>query len=143
MRAGTTVSNEGGKMNGQAADAVKGPAIGLMVTAGLGGLGQLIGLVLNIAGTGFGAMAGGNEGMVNMFSGGIGIVGSLIGLAMAGFIFYGASLMQKLQKYNMAMAASVIAMIPCISPCCIIGLPIGIWAIVVLVKPEVKAAFVG
>jgi prolipoprotein diacylglyceryltransferase len=80
---------------------------------------------------------------MNMFSGGIGIVGSLIGIAMAGFIIYGAMLMQKLQKYNMAMAASVIAMIPCISPCCLIGLPIGIWAIVVLVKPEVKAAFVG
>jgi hypothetical protein len=32
-------------------------------------------------------------------------------------------------------------MIPCISPCCLLGLPIGIWALVVLLKPEVKAAF--
>jgi hypothetical protein len=39
------------------------------------------------------------------------------------------------------MTASVIAMIPCISPCCIVGLPIGIWAMVVLSKPEVKSAF--
>jgi len=130
-------------MNGQAADAVRGPAIGLMVTAGIGAVFQLIGLVLNIAGTGMGAMAGGNDGMVNMFSGGIGILTSLIGIAVAGFIIYGAMLMQKLQKHGMAMAAAIAAMIPCISPCCILGLPIGIWAIVVLVKPEVKAAFVG
>jgi hypothetical protein len=28
-----------------------------------------------------------------------------------------------------------------VSPCCFIGLPIGIWALIVLAKPEVKAAF--
>jgi hypothetical protein len=39
------------------------------------------------------------------------------------------------------MAASIIAMIPCVSPCCLLGLPIGIWALVVLMKPEVKSAF--
>ncbi len=33
------------------------------------------------------------------------------------------------------------AMIPCVSPCCLLGLPLGIWALIVLVKPEVKAAF--
>ena len=37
--------------------------------------------------------------------------------------------------------ASILAMIPCLSPCCLIGLPIGIWALVILMKPEVKAAF--
>jgi hypothetical protein len=51
--------------------------------------------------------------------------------------------MLKLQNHSLAMAASVIAAIPlpCVSPCCLIGLPIGIWAIVVLMKPEVKSAF--
>ena len=32
-------------------------------------------------------------------------------------------------------------MVPCISPCCLVGLPIGIWALVVLNKPEVKGSF--
>ena len=36
--------------------------------------------------------------------------------------------------------AAIIAMIPC-HGCCILGLPFGIWALVVLSAPEVKAAF--
>jgi hypothetical protein len=31
-------------------------------------------------------------------------------------------------------------MLPC-SICCLVGLPIGIWAVVVLSKPEVKGTF--
>jgi predicted PurR-regulated permease PerM len=81
--------------------------------------------------------------MGNMMSGGIGIVTSLIGLAMAVVVFMGASKMKNLQSYGFAMAATVIAMIPCIGPCCILGLPIGIWALVILLKPEVKGAFQG
>jgi hypothetical protein len=37
----------------------------------------------------------------------------------------------------------VVAMVPCLSPCCILGLPLGIWALIVLMKPEVKSSFVG
>jgi hypothetical protein len=39
------------------------------------------------------------------------------------------------------LAAAIVALIPCFSPCCLIGLPIGIWALVVLSKPEVKSQF--
>jgi len=39
------------------------------------------------------------------------------------------------------VAASIIAMIPCVSPCCCLGLPFGIWALVVLARPAVKSAF--
>ena len=49
--------------------------------------------------------------------------------------------MKSLESYSLVMTVSVIAMIPCFSPCCLIGLPIGIWALVVLSKPEVKSAF--
>ena len=59
----------------------------------------------------------------------------------AAFILFGALKMKKLESYGLAMAASIIAMIPCFSPCCLLGLPIGIWAVVVLSKPEVKSAF--
>jgi hypothetical protein len=38
-----------------------------------------------------------------------------------------------------AMTASILAMIPCVSPCCCIGLPIGIWCIIVL--QQAKPAF--
>lgn len=127
----------------QAMDAVKGPATGLMVTAGIGIAFQLLGLVMNVLGAGMGALARGNQGMPNMLSGGIGAVFNVIGIVIAVVIFMGAGKMKNLQSYGFAMAATILAMIPCISPCCLIGLPVGIWALVVLMKPEVKGAFQG
>jgi hypothetical protein len=54
---------------------------------------------------------------------------------------FGAIKMKRLEGYGLVMAASILGMIPCFSSCCLIGLPIGIWALVVLSKPEVKSAF--
>ena len=82
-----------------------------------------------------------NEAWANMFSGAMGIFSNIIGLLVGGLILFGATKMKKLESYGLAMTVSIIAMIPCISPCCIVGLPIGIWALVVLSKPEVKGAF--
>ncbi len=45
------------------------------------------------------------------------------------------------ENYNLAMAASILAMIPVCSSCCILGLPVGIWAIITLRKDEVKNNF--
>lgn len=124
-------------------DQLKGPAIGLMATAGIGAAFQALGLVMNLMGAGMGAFAGGNQGMPNMMSGGIGAVFNVIGLAMSVVVFMGASKMKNAESYGFAMAAAIIAMVPCVSPCCLLGLPLGIWALVVLLKPEVKAAFQG
>ncbi len=130
---------------GNAAQLVAGPAIGLIVTASLGGLAQIAGILMSALGAGAG-MAG-MEGQpdapawANAMSGGIGIISGIVGLIMAVVILLGALKMKKLENFNFAMTASVIAMVPCISPCCLIGLPIGIWALVMLNKPEVKSAF--
>jgi len=56
-------------------------------------------------------------------------------------ILLGALKMKNLQSYGFAMTAAILAMIPCLSPCCLLGFPMGIWAIAVLVDPQVKAAF--
>ncbi|HEV8375365.1 MAG TPA: hypothetical protein VGR38_03920 [Candidatus Polarisedimenticolia bacterium] len=118
------------------------PAILLMVAAGIGAAFCLLMLGLNVLGTGLSAVAGqGDERTFNMLSGGIGIFFNLVGLAVAGFIVYGAMQMKALKNHTMAMIAAIISVIPCISPCCVVGLPVGIWALVVLAKPEVKAAF--
>jgi flagellar motor component MotA len=76
-----------------------------------------------------------------MMSGGIGIVSGIVGMVIGVVILMGALKMKKLESYGFSMAAAILAMLPCISPCCLIGLPIGIWAVVVLNKPEVKSAF--
>ena len=96
--------------------------------AGMGGMGELEGME-------------GAEWMAPLMSGAFAIVSSIIGIAIAFFIIYAAMQMKKLTSWGLALAASIVAMIPCLSPCCIIGLPIGIWALVILLKPEVKAAF--
>lgn len=126
----------------QVAERVQGPAIGLMVVAVVGALVQVASLILHVAGSSIlahGQMP--NQAWANMFSGTIGVVAAVIGLLVSGVIFLGAMKMKSLESYGLAMAASIIAMIPCFSPCCLLGLPIGIWALVVLSKPEVKSAF--
>jgi type IV secretory pathway VirB2 component (pilin) len=79
--------------------------------------------------------------IIQTWSGTLGIVSAIIGIVVAGFVLYGALRMKKLEGYAWAMTAAILALIPCVSPCCVIGLPIGIWALIVLLQPEVKAQF--
>ncbi|HLL55632.1 MAG TPA: hypothetical protein VK447_18875 [Myxococcaceae bacterium] len=65
-------------------------------------------------------------------------IGMLLVSALA---LFGGLQMKNLKNYNLVMAASIVALIPCCGPCCCVGMPIGIWSIVVLMKPEVKASF--
>ena len=129
-------------MSMEAQQAVKGPAIGLIATSGIGLLFQVGSLLLNVLGTGMGAMAGGGEdAAIGMLSGGIGIVSNIVGIAIGGFIIWAALQMMKLEKFNLSMAASIVIILPFLSPCCCIGIGTGIWSLVVLNKAEVKGAF--
>jgi hypothetical protein len=68
----------------------------------------------------------------------------IVGLFIARdlFLIYAFSRMHKATDYNIAMAGAVISVIPCLgSPCCLLGIPFGIWALVVLNDPAVKAGF--
>ena len=125
-----------------AAQTVSGPATGLMVVAILGFVLQIIALIWRLVGASVMASQMPNQPpWMNMFAGTVGVVSSIIGILVSGFILYGATKMKKLENHGLALATSIIAMIPCVSPCCVIGLPIGIWAVVVLSKPEVKNGF--
>lgn len=137
----------GGPNRAVAAAKVNGPAIGLMVTAGIGILGQLASLVLHMLGTGLNManMAGSSDmpdAVANMMSGTLGVIGSVMGILIGGLIFFGAMKMRQLNNWGLALASAILAMIPCLSPCCCLGLPIGIWALVVLLDNNVKASFV-
>lgn len=66
---------------------------------------------------------------------------SLPFLILNGLVFLGALKMKNLQSYGLAMTAAIISVIPCCGPCYCLGIPVGIWALVVLRKPEVRAAF--
>ncbi len=121
---------------------VKLPAIFLMVIAGLSILGNILSLVLNLAGVGMGGFApGGSEQdrIIRMFSGGMGMVFALLGLLVNSVVIFGAMKMKALTGYTLAMTAAILAIVPC--SCCCLNIPFGIWSLVVLLDSNVKAAF--
>lgn len=125
---------------------MNGPAVGLMVTGSLNILLGIVRAIMAVAGVGMSAargMGGGTEAekMIMAMSGTAGVVAGVIGVIGGVFILMGGLKARKLESYGFCMAASIVAMIPCLSACCLVGLPIGIWAAVVLAKPEVKSAF--
>jgi hypothetical protein len=125
-----------------AADKVNGPAMALMILAGLNLALGAFGLLMNLLGSSMMMAQGGPEqAFGNMFSGALGAVSSSLGILISGVIFYGGLKMKRLENHGLAVAASILAIIPCTSPCCLLGIPVGIWALVVLSKPEVKSAF--
>lgn len=128
-----------------ARERVKAPAIGLLITAALGALVNLFGLIWYAAGQ---PLLTPHEGVddrlaeaLQRISSTVGILGSLLGLVVAALVAYGAVRMMKLESFGWALAASILALIPCTSPCCILGLPIGIWALIVLYRADVQTAF--
>lgn len=136
---------------GNAADLVNGPGIAFLVLGIICALTGVWGVVSHLLGIGMGAFGPGAEGranlppqfqqMVTVMSGGLGLVLNFIGLALSAFFIFASVKLRKLESYGLVMTAVILSMIPCISPCCCLGLPMGIWILVVLSKPEVKSAF--
>lgn len=79
--------------------------------------------------------------MSETMQGPLGLVLNLIPLTIAFVVIFGALRMKNLRSYSLALASAILGMIPCFSPCCLVGLPIGVWAIVVLMDPMVKQSF--
>jgi len=143
---------------GDALKKVNGPGIALIATALIGAFFQLLNLLSTLlAGSDSGQLA---DVMVEMFeemgldsantdmivqamqqSTLMTVISVTFGLIISGLIFYGGMKMRKLESWGIALAASILALVPCISPCCCIGIPIGIWALIVLMDDHVKEAF--
>lgn len=73
------------------------------------------------------------------------LVGGIVSLVVWPFmnvaVALGAVSMLRLKNYRTANMAAILAIIPVCSPCFVLGIPFGIWAIVVLHRPEVKQHF--
>jgi hypothetical protein len=54
---------------------------------------------------------------------------------------YGAIAMLRGKQYSACVAGAVTASIPFISPCVFLGIPFGIWALVILFRKDTRAAF--
>lgn len=127
---------------------LKAPAIGLIVVGALN-----FGFGLLSAASGLLRLTGlipGDEIPVNKaerLGYFIGTFGSysiaFIGLVTAPFIIHGAVQMLNGKNYNSAKRAAILAIIPLISCCFVLGIPFGIWSLILLQQPEIKAFFNG
>jgi hypothetical protein len=120
---------------------VKTPAIIMLICTCIGIAIQLLSLILNILGTGIGAMEGGSDGVSSIMSGVVGMVFNVIAILIAGFCIFGFVKMMKLQGRGVSFAAVILAMIPCFGACWCLNLPLGIWALVAMNDAQVKASF--
>ena len=57
------------------------------------------------------------------------------------FIIFGGVQMLRLKMWWIAVAASFAAMADFVTFCCVLGLPVGIWSLVILMLADVKTAF--
>lgn len=126
-----------------AKDALNLPSVFLMVFGGLGILFSLFGLAGGGARS-LGPLANDPRfaQLLAMQGGPMRFVMPALGVALSAFIIFGAMKMRNLQSHGIAMAAAIVAMIPC-GGCCCLPLPLGIWALVTLMKPEIKSQFQG
>jgi serine/threonine protein kinase len=112
---------------------VRHPAIALLFTAGFNWIGSSIAILfLAYLSLSFAGAPDDNPGPVF-------IPIALLIFATSAFMLLGAIKMLRLQSYPLAVTASILAMV--VTPGNLVGLPLGIWAFVVLMRPEVKAAF--
>jgi len=130
-----------------ATDLVNGPGIGLIVTGALNVVFGLLRVVISATGVGLGAFGAGgmgNDEMAKLIMSVAGTTGIVVGALCAlcgGVTVFGGLKLRKLQSYGLVMTGCILAMVPCTSPCCLLGLPLGIWVLVVMSKPEVKSQF--
>jgi hypothetical protein len=131
-------------------DRVQIPAIGMIVAAGLDVAFAMVMLVVNLVGISMfhmpEAIGGrwGSEVTEDILLGGFGVMLCVVGIIIDAVIIIGANKMRKLDSYGFAVAAAILSVIPCLSsPCFILGLPFGIWALVVLMDQRVRDAFWG
>jgi len=124
-----------GKRRRRAEEAVNVPSILMIV---LGGLGLLMGLLnIFVLITGMGAdpnMKGDAAYMAGR------TIGAVVSVVWAAIVILGGFQMRGLRSRGSVITAAIFAMVPC-NPCCILGIPVGAWALFTVNQPDVKDAF--
>jgi hypothetical protein len=139
------------RSSGAGGGKAKAPAIGLIVCGAIDAAYGLLNFVTGLLGGGAGAEIPPDappalrqfmEGMNNS-NPVVTVIVSLVMIAVAGLIIFGGIQMLKQRSYGLAMAASILTMLPCITclGCCGVGEGIGIWALIVLMQDDVKRSF--
>ncbi|MCA9053295.1 MAG: hypothetical protein KDA75_05625 [Planctomycetaceae bacterium] len=125
-----------------AGERLKAPAICLIVVAGLSIAFRIVDVGLVATGVAVFPQFGQGPNQANAGARQVGaIIGGVVGVAFNVVVLLGAIKMLKLDSLAMARTSAIISVIPCCSPCLILGIPFGIWALVVLNDPDVRDSF--
>lgn len=129
-------------------------AITLLIYSVLCGVLLLLGLIASVLGLGFDVlqMIGLWERFPELSHWEIGhsagnafdIGWNIVGLTVYGFVAWAALRMRRLEGWTFGLIVTILVMLPWGEACCccFLGIFLGIWGLVVLLKPDVKAAFV-
>lgn len=123
---------------------VSGPAIGLIVSGSLYLVAGVFRILSGVFSASFAGLMGNNDPQMQKIMAVSGVVNwalAVLVLVLGGLVIWGGIKMKQLENYGLCMTAAIISVLPCSFPCCLIGMPFGIWALVILSKPEVKAQF--
>jgi len=115
--------------NSVAAAQIAAPAVLITILAAISCLLGLVNVVL-------GLIASADDSMMLL----IAFLPGVIAAIGNGVAFWGGLSMKRLKRYRLAFASNIIIMLP-LTYCCILGLPLGIWGLNILSKPEIKDAF--
>lgn len=124
---------------------VAGPAMALIVVSAISLVLLVLALLFDVwfLLSGHAAAAAARRGTSEESAVVVRIVWSLAMLANNVGILFGAVQMRGLQSLAFSRIACVLALIPCLGPCFIIGVPFGIWGLIALSDPKVKRGFDG
>lgn len=117
------------------------PAIFLMVISGIALLWAIVqGISVLAVGFQNNAQPGMNAGEQAAAMGAIGAMLFLNFITNSGVLLGGYHMLTR-GSYRLAMVGVILAMIPCLSPCIVLGIPFGIWGLVVLLMDSVRHTF--
>jgi hypothetical protein len=122
-----------------ALDRLRGPSFGLLLLSGFWGIGGVIWILVVVvlfAASPFHDLA---AAVIAEFSR-IDLLRLFCTLPSC-YVAYGAWCMRTGKRYWVAVTAAALACIPMLSACMWMGIPFGIWALVVLRRSDVRAAF--
>jgi serine/threonine protein kinase len=109
---------------------VRGPSTGLLVT----GILNLVAFLMIVSGQ---VASLWSELQIHMNWSAKALGFPVLGAAI--LMLLGSARMRRLESLTLVKISSIVAMIPL--PCCVVGLPVGVWSLLTLKRPEVRSAF--
>ena len=115
----------------------------IAVVAGIDAALSAVGLMWNVLGIGATPFVDvrGDERALWLISSVWGAAWSVGSIGLSAFVLWAALKMRRLESYPLAFAACMVSLVPCLSPCCCLGIPFGIWGLVVMHDRSVRPHF--